>query len=136
MVNNRNYRITRTNWMKLLIMTLRSWQLCPNQIFVGSWKIIFKGKHDQIRFSNAIAILESRGNKLISRINEKQFKPCTMSDKVKLLVISHLQNKSSEMYNEIVKCLFKESFPLMEVNKFWNMQNLWHRNFKKNRIWE
>ena len=47
-----------------------------------------------------------------------------MSDKVKLLVISHLQNKAREMYNEVVKCLFKESFPLMEVNKFWNMQNL------------
>ena len=39
-----------------------------------------------------------------------------MLDKVKLLLIP--KSKNHEMYNEIGKCLFEESFSLMEINNF------------------
>ena len=41
-----------------------------------------------------------------------------MPDKVKLLLIPHPQSKKDEMYNKIVKCLFEQSFPLMEIDNF------------------
>ena len=41
-----------------------------------------------------------------------------MSDKVKLLLIPHPQSKNHEMCNKIVKCLFAQSFPLMEIDNF------------------
>ena len=41
-----------------------------------------------------------------------------MPDKVKLLLIPHPQSKKHEMYNKIVKCLFEQSFPLMEIDNF------------------
>ena len=48
--------------------------------------------------------------------NESQSKSLTMLDKVKLLLIP--KSKINEMYNEMGKCLFEESFPLMEINNF------------------
>ena len=34
-MSNVKYQITGTNSINLVIMTWRSWQLCPNQSFVG-----------------------------------------------------------------------------------------------------
>ena len=50
--------------------------------------------------------------------DESQSKSFTKSDKVKLLLIPHLQSKKHEMYSKIVKCLFEESFPLMGIDSF------------------
>ena len=41
-----------------------------------------------------------------------------MSDKVKLLLIPHPQVKKYKTYNKIVKCLFGESFPSIEIDNF------------------
>lgn len=39
-----------------------------------------------------------------------------MPHKLKLLLIPNPQCKKHEIYNEIVKYLFEESFPLMEID--------------------
>ena len=41
-----------------------------------------------------------------------------MPDKVKLLLITHQKTKKLEIYNEIIKGLFEESFPLIETDIF------------------
>ena len=71
------------------------------------------------KFLNAVAILKSGGKKESTPgTNESQSKSLTMPDKVKLLLIPHPQSKKDEMYNKIVKCLFEQSFPLMEIDNF------------------
>ena len=71
------------------------------------------------KFLNAVAILKSgRKKESTPGTNESQSKSLTMPDKVKLLLIPHPQSKKDEMYNKIVKCLFEQSFPLMEIDNF------------------
>lgn len=41
-----------------------------------------------------------------------------MPDKVKLLLIPYPKTEKHEIYNEIVKCLFEESFPSIETDIF------------------
>ena len=48
--------------------------------------------------------------------NDNQSKSLTMPDKVKLLLIPHPQSKKNKICNNIVKCLFEDSSPLMEID--------------------
>ena len=41
-----------------------------------------------------------------------------MPDKVKLLLTPHPKTKKHEIYNERIKGLFEESFPLIETDIF------------------
>ena len=56
--------------------------------------------------------------KSASEICENHFKRITMPDKVKLLLIPYPKTEKHEIYNEIVKCLFEESFPSIETDIF------------------
>ena len=87
------------------MMTWSIWRLSETELR-GILKNYITMKVDIIRkFLNAVAILKSGGKN----------NQCLELMKASQNDLPHPKSKKHEIYNKIVKCLFEESFPLMEL---------------------
>ena len=87
------------------MMTWSIWRLSETELR-GILKNYITMKVGIIRkFLNAVAILKSGGKN----------NQCLELMKANQNHLPHPKSKKHEIYNKIVKCLFEESFPLMEI---------------------